>query len=145
MNANEQDAKINSFLIDMGIAPSPQFTYTPDAQDVRYVIVQYLGLNVIILLANHHCAMIINLGYLPERDNAVLFWRLLTLNSTLLTAACVIQEPNDQLQLKASRPLEGLKAVEFRQMLDTLCLICRNHGLSLIQEFKLAQQPPGRR
>lgn len=141
MDSKEQDRKIQDFLINMGLATSPQFTYITDAQDLRYIFVQYMGVNVIIFLDRQWIMVTVNFAYAPKTNVAPFFRRLLVLNGVLFTVKFAINDANNQLQITSSRHLDGLDAVEFRQMLEATCLAYLDHGVKLVNEFQLPQQP----
>lgn len=134
MTAKEQDERIKTFLTNMGLSFSPQFIYMPNTQEVRYVIVKHFGINVILTLSSLSISTTINISYYPDKADTPFFRQLLTLSSITLPAKFGINQSTNQVQITASRNLDGLEPVELRHMLDSVCNTYLHHWTKLIQE-----------
>ncbi len=141
MDIKEQDQKIQNMIINMGLSSSPQFTYIPDVEGLRYTIVQYMGVNTVILLINEWIMINVNFAYVPKTNVAPFYRRLLTLNADLFLVKFAIVDSDSQVRATSSRHLDGLDPVEFRQMLELTCRAYLDQGVKLVQEFQLPQQP----
>ncbi len=141
MDPKEHDHKIQNFLINMGLASSPEFVYSPNAENFRHLIVEYLGVKAVVILDRQWIMIVVYFAYAPKTNVAPFFRRLLVLNSILFSASFAINDQTSQIQIMTSRHLDGLEPVEFRQMLEAACRAYLDYGIKLVQEFQLPQQP----
>lgn len=105
----------------------------------KYALLNYCGLNLVIQMdQNQFIQFNAGIGFVPKANLVALYRRLLELNSTSINWWFAIEPTQDNVQIRSSRPIQGIDFAEFKAILDVLVGAFFQQGAPIQQQFQLS-------
>jgi hypothetical protein len=140
--SSEAEERINQFMKAMGFSEQLR-SDNPEFPAAKVALPTHTGVTFWVMLDNSDTILTtaIAFAFLP-RTNVVapLMRRLLELNATIAGGYSFGIQPNDLIVYKATRIVEGLDLVEFRNLCDMAAAGYWQFCAPLVQEFQLLVQ-----